>query len=142
MKKYKFGFDAGGLLFFAAIMIPNLIWFAIPAPNDVMRTAATNPVLDTVSSVSQAAFVAALCFVVRRERGRCRKALCLAAVLCVLVYFLGWIFYYAGFAGRPVLLLLSAVPCAAFALYAVERANFIALAPLFIFAVCHIAPFL
>ena len=31
-KKYKIGFDIWGLIIFIVIMIPNFIWFAVPAP--------------------------------------------------------------------------------------------------------------
>lgn len=36
-KKYKIGFDIRGLIIFIVIMIPNFIWFAVPAPNDILR---------------------------------------------------------------------------------------------------------
>ena len=35
-KKYKIGFDIWGLIIFIVIMIPNFIWFAVPAPNDIL----------------------------------------------------------------------------------------------------------
>ena len=38
LKKYKMGFDIWALVLFVVIMIPNIIWFAIPAPNDILRT--------------------------------------------------------------------------------------------------------
>ncbi len=31
---YKIGFDIWGLTLFLAIMLPNFIWFAVPAVND------------------------------------------------------------------------------------------------------------
>lgn len=37
MKKYNFSFDVWGLAVFLIIMMPNCIWFAVPAPNDVLR---------------------------------------------------------------------------------------------------------
>lgn len=37
IKKYKIGFDIWGLIIFIIIMIPNFIWFAVPAPNDILR---------------------------------------------------------------------------------------------------------
>lgn len=37
-KNFKLGFDIGGLLLFGVIMIPNFIWFIVPAPNDILRT--------------------------------------------------------------------------------------------------------
>lgn len=37
LKKYKLSFEVWGLLLFLIIMIPNFIWFAISAPNDILR---------------------------------------------------------------------------------------------------------
>lgn len=37
LKKYTLGFDIWGLIIFLIIMIPNFIWFAVPAPNDILR---------------------------------------------------------------------------------------------------------
>ena len=38
LKNYRIGFDWIGLILFLIIMIPNFIWFVVPAPNDVLRT--------------------------------------------------------------------------------------------------------
>ena len=38
LKKYKFEFDIWGFVLFLVIMIPNFIWFKIPASNDILRT--------------------------------------------------------------------------------------------------------
>ena len=49
IKKYKIGFDICGLITFVVMMIPNFIWFAVPAPNDILvvstvfRTLACRP---------------------------------------------------------------------------------------------------
>lgn len=48
LKKYEFGFDVGCLLLFLIIMIPNFIWFAAPAPNDVLRMDSITETLDSV----------------------------------------------------------------------------------------------
>ena len=37
MKKYRFGFDVWALVLFFIIMIPNFVWFVVPAPNDILR---------------------------------------------------------------------------------------------------------
>lgn len=37
MKKYKFGFNIWSLMLFLLIMLPNLLWFVFPAPNDTLR---------------------------------------------------------------------------------------------------------
>ena len=43
IKKYKMGFDIWGLItFIIIIMIPNFIWFAVPAANDILRGESQN----------------------------------------------------------------------------------------------------
>lgn len=37
IKKYRIGFDIWGLIIFIIIMVPNFIWFVVPAPNDIFR---------------------------------------------------------------------------------------------------------
>lgn len=49
INKYKIGFDIFGLILFLLIMIPNIIWFSIPAPNDILRNESITPVIDTVN---------------------------------------------------------------------------------------------
>ncbi len=51
LKKYRLRFDIWGLLLFLIIMAPNFIWFAVPAPNDVLRTDSVTETLDTAASV-------------------------------------------------------------------------------------------
>lgn len=46
----KLGFDVGGLVLFLALMLPNFLWFAIPAPNDVLRAESATPVIDAIAS--------------------------------------------------------------------------------------------
>ena len=53
LKKYKMGFDAWGLVVFLIIMIPNFIWSAVPAPDDILRTESTTKVIDAIGSVAQ-----------------------------------------------------------------------------------------
>lgn len=92
MKKYKFGFDIWGLLLFFAIMIPNVIWFALPAPDDILRADSVTGTLDAVASVCQVLMVAALCICKNIE---CRKLrltpLILAVIFCCVLYFASWI---------------------------------------------------
>lgn len=45
MKQYRVGLDAWALLLFAAVMLPNVFWFAFPAPNDILRQTSKTPVL-------------------------------------------------------------------------------------------------
>lgn len=139
LKKYRFGFDVWGLLLFIAVMIPNFIWFAVPAPNDILKAESTTRIADIIASVSQVIFVAAICFLINNECDKMKLSFCIKAVVCcVLLYYTGWVFYYCGIAAPPVILDMTIPPCLVFILFALERKNFIALVPAVIFTVCHI----
>ena len=76
LDKYRFGFDVWGLVLFFIIMIPNFIWFAVPAENDVLRTESITPVIDMIASIAQVTMIITLCIIKRcREIGRasCRE---------------------------------------------------------------------
>lgn len=64
LKQYRFGFDPWGLLLFLLVMLPNFIWFAVPASNDILRADSVTPVVDVIGSVFQVLTVACLCFVI------------------------------------------------------------------------------
>ncbi|MBO7222212.1 MAG: hypothetical protein J6V37_04095, partial [Clostridia bacterium] len=66
-KKYKMGFDIWALVLFVVIMIPNIIWFAIPAPNDILRTESITKIADTIASISQVVMLVALCVFINTE---------------------------------------------------------------------------
>lgn len=51
LKKYRLSFDIWGLLLFLVIMIPNSIWFAVPAPNDILRANSITVIFDTIASI-------------------------------------------------------------------------------------------
>ena len=140
MKRYRIGFDFGGLLLFFAIMLPNLIWFAIPAPNDVLRRESVTTPLDAVASVCQMLMAAALIAVVNPSGKRLRlTALAGGAAVCGALYYCGWILYYLGKTAPPVILLLTVPPCLAFLLYAADRRNLPAIIPGAVFTCCHLA---
>lgn len=139
MKKYKLAFEPWGLLVFLLIMLPNFVWFAVPAPNDVLRQESVTPVLDGIASVCQVLFAVALCGIVNRTREKLRLTPLIAASLCCGgLYAAGWIFYYAGFSGPPVILLLTLPPCLCFFFFALDRKNCIAAVPIAVFTVCHL----
>lgn len=138
LKNYKFGFDPWGLGLFLVIMLPNCIWFAVPAPNDILRAESVTPLLDTVGQVFQVVLAAALCGVVNTARsGPVSRGYTAGVILCVLLYFAGWAAYYAGAAGSAVILTLCLAPCGAFLLFSAARRT----APVLIagagFTVCH-----
>ena len=139
LNTYRFGFDVWGLIFFLMVMLPNFIWFAVPAPNDVLRAESVTPVVDIVASVCQVLTVASLCFVINKERGKLRfSLLVIATMVCVIVYYMGWLLYYTGIVNVWVILLLTISPCMAFILFAADRKNLPAVVFATAFAVCHL----
>ena len=139
MKKYRFGFEAWGLVLFLGIMLPNFIWFAVPAPNDILRGESVTEVADIIGSVFQVVMIAALCLLKRTDCPKLRfSPLIIGVIVCVLMYWAGWILYYNGVANAFVVLMLTIPPCAAFLLFAPDRKNYIAAVPVCGFTVCHL----
>lgn len=140
LKKYKIEFDLWGLALFFIIMLPTLIWSAIPAPNDPLRAASSTVLLDRLASVCQMMMVASLCVVKNRtcKAVRLTSPFVLIALLHCLLYFCAWVLYYAGNTGPWVILALCIFPCIAFFFYALDRKNGFAGFFLVIFSVCHV----
>jgi hypothetical protein len=136
---YHFGFDPWGLLLFLLVMLPNFIWFAVPAPNDILRTDSVTPVVDAVGSVFQVLTVACLCFVIHKSRSKLRFSfLIVATIICIAIYYIGWVLYYTANVNPIVILLLTVPPCLAFILFAADRRNIPAVLFATVFAVCHL----
>lgn len=139
LNRYRFGFDVWGLALFLIAMVPNFIWFAVPAPNDVLRTESVTPVVDMIALVCQMLTVACLCFVINKERLLLRfSPFVIATIVCIGLYYLGWVLYYSGIAGACVILMMTISPCLAFILFAADRRNLPALVFATVFAVCHL----
>lgn len=138
-RRYRFRFEAFGLILFALIMIPNIIWFAFPASNDVLRTESVTPVLDGIASAFQILMVLCLCFVHNSECKKIwwSKGIALSCAFCLLYYAL-WALYYLGMTNAFVMLGLALFPCAAFIAFALDRKNIVALIPALVFTVCHL----
>ena len=65
VKEYRFGFQVWGLVLFIGIMLPNFVWFAVPAPNDILRGESVTEIADIISSVFQAEMISAICMIKR-----------------------------------------------------------------------------
>ena len=108
LKKYKLGVDISGLVVFLIIMLPNFIWFAVPAPNDILRQESITPIVDIIGSVCQIIFVASLCIVINKERDSIRiSPLLISTAFCIGLYFLGWVLYYNGIVNPMVIICLT-----------------------------------
>ncbi len=139
IKKYKLGFEVRGLVLFLIIMLPNFIWFAVPAPNDILRAESVTETVDLIGSVCQVIMVGALCVLINKECPKFKfTPLIISVIVCAVGYFKGWIFYYCGIANSAVVLALTALPCAAFLLFTLDRKNYVALIPTAGFTICHL----
>ena len=138
LKKYRFGLDISGLIIFLIVMIPNFIWFAVPAPNDILRKESATVLIDTIASVCQVLFFSALCIIINKERNKLKfSPLLFASIGCICLYYLGWVLYYTGIVNSIVILFLTLPPCFAFVLFALDRKNTIAVIPAICFTICH-----
>lgn len=139
LRKYKIRIDPWAILLFVAIMLPNFIWFAFPAPNDILRAKSITPILDAIASVCQILFVACLILIQDKNTPAIKFS---PSILCVLIWYIAytaaWLFYYKGHVNPVIILLLCIAPCLSFGSYALNRKNMPALIPWFVFFVCHL----
>ncbi len=139
LKKYRFGFDIMGLVLFLIVMIPNFIWFAVPAPNDILRNESVTALVDTIGSICQVLFVSFLCVIINKEKNKLHfSPLIILTVICIILYFTGWILYYNGITNSLVIIILTLSPCLAFIFFALDRKNIIAVVPAVCFTICHL----
>lgn len=134
---YRFGFDIGAAVLLAAVMLPNIYWFAVPAPNDILRGASVTPTIDTIGSVFQVLMIGLLCILKNTTAGNRTKYLWGAAAGYG-IYCAAWIAYYRGIAAPVVILVLCLAPCLAFGFYAADRKNYPAQISLAGFTICHL----
>lgn len=139
VKSYRFGFDVWGLMLFLGIMLPNFIWFAVPAPDDILRGESVTEIADIIGSVFQSVMIAAICLLKRADCPKLKfSPLIVGAIACCIAYWSGWLLYYNGITNAVIVLMLTLPPCAAFLLFALDRKNYIAAVHVCGFTVCHL----
>ncbi len=139
LKKYRISFDISGLVIFLIVMIPNFIWFAVPAPNDILRNESVTANVDIFGSIFQMLFIASLCILVNKERNKLHfSSLIIFSIICIALYFVGWVLYYNGITDSLVILSLTLPPCLAFILFALDRKNIFAVVFATCFTICHL----
>ena len=124
-------------MLFAAVMLPNIYWFAVPAPNDILREASVTPTIDMIGSVFQVLMIGLLCVLKNTTAGNRTKYLWGVAA-CYGSYCIAWIAYYCGIVTPVVILTLCLAPCLAFGFYAADRKNYPAQISLAGFTICHL----
>lgn len=136
---YRFGLDLTALCLFLILMAPNLLWFAVPAPNDLLRAESAVPLLDGIGTAVQVISIIALCLIRHQSAGRLRSTPLPWVVLALCgAYYSCWGLYYGAVVNWGVLLGLAIFPCAALLCYAAARKNYLALIPLAVFTICHV----
>ena len=136
-KNYRLGFDLGAAVLFAAVMLPNIYWFAVPAPNDILRGASVTPNIDTSGSVFQVLMIGLLCILKNTTAGN-RTKYPWGVAACYGIYCAAWSAYHHGIIAPVVILALCLAPCLAFGFYAADRKNYPAQISLAGFTICHL----
>ncbi len=139
LKQYQIAFEPWGLLLFLVIMAPNFLWFAVPAPEDVLRRESLTPHWDQAASVLQVLLVLALCLLKNRgaEKLSWKRPLIVGTIVYCLCYTIAWACYYGGITAPVVILSLCLFPCGAFFLFSLDRKNVPAAVFTLLFALCH-----
>ena len=138
IRNYRISLDIWGLCLYIAIMLPSLVWLCIPAPNDILRNGTETLALDRVSFFVQVLTVAAVCLVINRTFHQpVNHFIAMGIALSVVVYLFGWIAYYMGFVGVPVILILCISPCVAFLFQTWGKRNGLGFLLALLFLVLH-----
>lgn len=111
MKQVRFGPDWRGLALFLLVMAPNVLWFLVPAPVDVLRLPSKTPGVDMAASVAQVLMVGGLCLL--RGPGVPAKGLWLLIAGTLAGYWLCWGGYYGGLFTRRCCWLCACCPAPA-----------------------------
>ena len=83
----------------------DFIWFAIPAPNDILRAESITEMVDTAASVCQILMIVSICIFRNRESKKlCISLFVIMATVCYLLYVASWIAYYNGMTNAIVIL--------------------------------------
>lgn len=139
MRNYEFKFDIWALLLFLLIMVPNIVWFAVPAQNEVLRIESVTPIVDVLSSIFQVLLIAALVLIGRKglNKVRIKQPWSIATIALAVLYYAAWALYYSGCVSIVVIISICLLPCLAFLSYSINRKNFPAFIFGLIFTILH-----
>ncbi len=119
-------------------MLPNFIWFAVPAPDDILRGDSANEVLDVFVTVFQVIMIFLLCCLKNVKAKKPKfSPLIIASLLSLIFYYLFWVLYYCKINGLSVIIGLCVLPSLCFIFFAIDRKNYFALCPAVIFMILH-----
>ena len=134
-KNYKWGADLLGILLIALILLPNIVYWCIPAFTGL----GGNRALSIVGYVFQALGIAATVALVNKQR-KPFTFFSLGGMLTwtfLLIDYAAWIFYFCSFYNIAVALFLTVAPCVSLIAFQADRKNYIAVVPTGVFALLH-----
>lgn len=136
--KYRLGFDVSAVILFILILLPNIFWAFLPAPNDILKTESRAPLIDAFATTFQVLMLTVLISVknINYKKVNYRPFIVLT-VISGLLYYICWVLYYFNTVTNAVLIGLCVFPCCSFLFYALARKNYLALIPVSIFSVLH-----
>lgn len=139
IKNYRLGFEFCGFILSLAILLPSVIWYFIPAPNDVLRSADSIFALGMTAAVLRGLTMLTSSFLINLDSRELKFNIASFLIFSFgAIYYIGWFLYYAGFANAFTLTLLAVSPVIMLASLAVDRKNIFALVMSASFAVVHI----
>ena len=141
------GFFALGLAFFVLQELPYIVMPLVPLQsNPLMEMQDKSVLLNVIEKVLGVSCIIAMLFLVRGDSkwfslGTSReKAFFVIAIIAIIGYFAGWIFYFAGFQSLPLILCsLVAMPPIYYTFIGLWRGNYILAALGTVFLVAHLS---
>ena len=146
-KNQYIGFFALGLAFFALQELPYIIMPLIPlTSNPLMEMQDKSALLNAIEKVCGISSIIIMLFLVRDDAKwfslgtKREKSYFIAAIIAILGYFIGWVFYFIGFQSFPIILCtLVALPPIYYSLIGMWRRNHALAVCGGLFLVVHIA---
>lgn len=135
--EYAWGFSWRGLIVFLLVMLPNVLYFWLPAPE--MKGKSRGPkVLTYLEHGSQAVFLLFLILLTTPEESPIQSPYVVWMGVLLAMYYLLWGFFFAKRMSLPVWLGLAVFPVAYFMLAELWLHIHIALIPTAIFGIAHL----
>lgn len=141
LNKYRFGFSVEGLIGFALVMLPNIIWMIHPPADDpISANQSSIAAVNIVMSAAQWIMIAVLICIKSEEYNHNDRNIHYIAIcgICLAIYYVSWILYYCGVHPAAMLVGMAVEPSIYFIVLGLWLRNYISLPPAVIFAVLHI----
>ncbi|MBB5194142.1 hypothetical protein HNQ54_000430 [Anaerocolumna cellulosilytica] len=140
MKKYHFRFSASALSAIILILVPNILWMVYPPKNNTLAEFATSTAVEVIMSVSRGLLLVILLFLQPAKQPCLRRSkfYFFFMGICLVIYYISWIFYYLDKTSPYMFLGMAVFPSIFFVLFALWKNNLLGLIPGCLFALLHI----